>query len=96
MEFNKDEEGNLHKLPKKCIDTGMGLERIAAVMQNVHDNYDIDLFSALISKSQEYCGRTENKIAHKIIADHLRAAAFLIAEGVLPGKRQELRITQIN
>ncbi len=63
----------------------MGLERIAAVMQNVHDNYDIDLFSALIDKSQEYCGRTENKVAHKIIADHLRAAAFLIAEGVLPG-----------
>ncbi|WP_250296575.1 alanine--tRNA ligase [Wolbachia endosymbiont of Oedothorax gibbosus] len=85
MEFNKDEEGNLHKLPKKCIDTGMGLERIAAVMQNVHDNYDIDLFSALVDKSQEYCGRKENKVAHKIIADHLRAAAFLIAEGVLPG-----------
>ncbi len=85
MEFNKDEEGNLQKLPKKCIDTGMGLERIAAVMQNVHDNYDIDLFSALIDKSQEYCGRTENKVAHKIIADHLRAAAFLIAEGGLPG-----------
>ncbi|MCA7010318.1 alanine--tRNA ligase [Wolbachia endosymbiont of Tribolium confusum] len=85
MEFNKDEEGNLQKLPKKCIDTGMGLERIAAVMQNVHDNYDIDLFSALVSKSQEYCGNTESKVAHKIIADHLRAAAFLIAEGVLPG-----------
>ncbi|WP_353287907.1 alanine--tRNA ligase [Wolbachia endosymbiont (group B) of Gerris lacustris] len=85
MEFNKDKEGNLQKLPKKCIDTGMGLERIAAVMQNVHDNYDIDLFSALVSKSQEYCGNTENKVAHKIIADHLRAAAFLIAEGVLPG-----------
>ncbi|MFP3023478.1 MAG: alanine--tRNA ligase [Wolbachia sp.] len=85
MEFNKDEEGNLQKLQKKCIDTGMGLERIAAVMQNVHDNYDIDLFSALVSKSQEYCGNTENKVAHKIIADHLRAAAFLIAEGVLPG-----------
>ncbi|UIP91144.1 alanine--tRNA ligase [Wolbachia pipientis] len=85
MEFNKDEEGNLQKLPKKCIDTGMGLERIAAVMQNIHDNYDIDLFSALVSKSQEYCGNTENKVAHKIIADHLRAAAFLIAEGVLPG-----------
>jgi alanyl-tRNA synthetase len=85
MEFNKDEEGNLHKLPKKCIDTGMGLERIAAVMQNVHDNYDIDLFSALINKSQEHCGSTENKVAHKIIADHLRAAAFLIAEGILPG-----------
>ncbi|MGL9758671.1 MAG: alanine--tRNA ligase [Wolbachia sp.] len=85
MEFNKDEEGNLQKLQKKCIDTGMGLERIAAVMQNVHDNYDIDLFSALVSKSQEYCGNTENKVAHKIIADHLRASAFLIAEGVLPG-----------
>ncbi|WP_419247155.1 alanine--tRNA ligase [Wolbachia endosymbiont of Rhagoletis indifferens] len=85
MEFNKDEEGNLHKLQKKCIDTGMGLERIATVMQNVHDNYDIDLFSALINKSQEYCGRTENKIVHKIVADHLRAATFLIAEGVLPG-----------
>ncbi|WCR58013.1 alanine--tRNA ligase [Wolbachia endosymbiont of Ctenocephalides felis wCfeJ] len=85
MEFNKDEEGNLQKLPKKCIDTGMGLERIAAVMQNVHDNYDIDLFSALINKSQELCRNTENKVAHKIIADHLRAAAFLIAEGILPG-----------
>ncbi|OWZ25705.1 alanine--tRNA ligase [Wolbachia endosymbiont of Wuchereria bancrofti] len=85
MEFNKDEEGNLQKLPKKCIDTGMGLERIAAVMQNVYDNYDIDLFSALISKLQEYCGDVENKAAHKVIADHLRAAAFLIAEGVLPG-----------
>ncbi|MGL9718872.1 MAG: alanine--tRNA ligase, partial [Wolbachia sp.] len=85
MEFNKDEEGNLQKLQKKCIDTGMGLERIAAVMQNVHDNYDIDLFSALINKSQELCGNTENKVAHKIIADHLRAAAFLIAEGIPPG-----------
>ncbi|MDM8334891.1 alanine--tRNA ligase [Wolbachia pipientis] len=85
MEFNKDKEGSLQKLPKKCIDTGMGLERIAAVMQNVHDNYDIDLFSALISKSQEHCGNMENKVAHKIIADHLRAAAFLIAEGILPG-----------
>ncbi|CCF78179.1 alanyl-tRNA synthetase [Wolbachia endosymbiont of Onchocerca ochengi] len=85
MEFNKDEEGNLQKLQKKCIDTGMGLERIAAVMQNVHDNYDIDLFSAIISKSQEYCGNIKNKVAHKIIADHLRSAAFLIAEGILPG-----------
>ncbi|MEY2392924.1 alanine--tRNA ligase [Wolbachia endosymbiont of Tettigetta isshikii] len=85
MEFNKDEEGDLQKLPKKCIDTGMGLERIAAVMQNVHDNYDIDLFSALINKSQELCGNAENKVAHKTIADHLRAAAFLIAEGILPG-----------
>ncbi|MDR2548496.1 MAG: alanine--tRNA ligase, partial [Rickettsiales bacterium] len=85
MEFNKDEEGNLQKLPEKCIDTGMGLERIAAVMQNVHDNYDIDLFSALVNKLQELCGNTENEVAHKIIADHLRAAVFLIAEGTLPG-----------
>lgn len=85
MEFNKDEEGNLHKLPKKCIDTGMGLERITAVMQNVYDNYDIDFFSAIINKSREYCGNAENKVARKIIADHMRAAAFLIAEGVLPG-----------
>ncbi|MBD0391888.1 alanine--tRNA ligase [Wolbachia endosymbiont of Pentalonia nigronervosa] len=85
MEFNKDEEGNLHKLPKKCIDTGMGLERITAVMQNVYDNYDIDFFSAIINKSREYCGNAENKVAHKIIADHMRAAAFLIAGGVLPG-----------
>lgn len=53
---------------------------------NVHDNYDIDLFSDLINKSQELCGNTENKVAHKIIADHLRAAAFLIAEGILPAK----------
>ena len=85
MEFNKDKEGNLHKLPKKCIDTGMGLERITAVMQNVYDNYDIDFFSAIINESREYCGKAENKVAHKIIADHMRAAAFLIAEGVLPG-----------
>ncbi|MGL9732907.1 MAG: alanine--tRNA ligase [Wolbachia sp.] len=85
MEFNKDEDGNLQKLPKKCIDTGMGLERITAIMQNVYDNYDIDLFSALINKSQELSGNTKNKVAHKIISDHLRAAIFLIAEGVLPG-----------
>jgi alanyl-tRNA synthetase len=70
---------------KKCINTGMGLERIAAVMQNVHDNYDTDLFSALINKSQELCGNSENKVAHKIIVDHLHAAVFLIAEGILPG-----------
>ncbi|MBV0900003.1 MAG: alanine--tRNA ligase [Wolbachia endosymbiont of Fragariocoptes setiger] len=85
MEFNKDEEGNLYKLPQKCIDTGMGLERITAVMQNVYDNYDTDFFSALIDKSQEYCGDQKNRVAHKIIADHIRAAAFLIADGVLPG-----------
>ncbi|WP_333023231.1 alanine--tRNA ligase [Wolbachia endosymbiont of Pentidionis agamae] len=85
MEFSRDEEGNLYKLPKQCIDTGMGLERISAVTQNVHDNYDIDLFSAIINKLKEYCKNVENKAAYKIIADHLRASAFLIAEGILPG-----------
>ncbi|WFW29924.1 MAG: alanine--tRNA ligase [Wolbachia endosymbiont of Menacanthus eurysternus] len=85
IEFKKDEGGNLQKLPKECIDTGMGLERITAIMQNVYDNYDIDLFSALIKKSQEICGNVANKVAHKIISDHLRAASFLIAEGILPG-----------
>ncbi|MDG7056458.1 MAG: alanine--tRNA ligase [Wolbachia endosymbiont of Meromenopon meropis] len=85
MEFYKDEEGNLQKLSKKCIDTGMGLERITSIMQNVYDNYDIDLFSALINKSQELCGDSENRVAHKIITDHLRAAVFLIAEGIFPG-----------
>ncbi|OEY86880.1 alanine--tRNA ligase [Wolbachia pipientis] len=82
MEFDKDAEGNLHALPKKCIDTGMGLERITAVLQNVYDNYDTDFFTAIISHIQKYC---TSKVAHRIIADHMRAAAFLIAEGVLPG-----------
>lgn len=84
MQYDKDEEGNLHKLPKKCIDTGMGLERIASVMKGVCDNYETDIFLALIGKSQEKSGDRVNKIAHRIIADHVRAAAFLIAEGVTP------------
>ena len=74
-------------LPRPSIDTGMGLERVAAVLQGVHDNYDIDLFKALIRASEDLTNtRAEgkNKASHRVIADHLRASAFLIADGVLP------------
>lgn len=74
-------------LPRPSIDTGMGLERIAAVLQGVHDNYDIDLFRALIRASEEALGvraEGDQRASHKVIADHLRAASFLIADGVLP------------
>ena len=74
-------------LPKPSIDTGMGLERIAAVMQGQHDNYDIDLFKALISASEELTSTKaegDNQASHRVIADHLRASSFLIADGVLP------------
>lgn len=84
MQYDKDEAGNLHKLPKQCIDTGMGLERIASVMKGVCDNYEIDIFLALIDKSKEKSGNRVNKLAHRIVADHVRAAAFLIAGGVTP------------
>ncbi|MBX2806386.1 MAG: alanine--tRNA ligase [Hyphomicrobiales bacterium] len=74
-------------LPRPSIDTGMGLERIAAVLQGVHDNYDIDLFKALIEASVEASGvaaKGEQRISHRVIADHLRSTSFLIADGVLP------------
>jgi alanyl-tRNA synthetase len=76
-------------LPRPSIDTGMGLERIAAVLQGKHDNYDIDLFRALILASAEAAGVAadgEHAVSHRVIADHLRASAFLIADGVLPSK----------
>ncbi|GAT79171.1 alanyl-tRNA synthetase [Ehrlichia ruminantium] len=85
MEYNRTEEGELSVLPRKCIDTGMGLERIAAVMQGVHDNYDINLFKALIAMSKKESGNSSCEIAHRVIADHVRSAAFLIAEGLTPG-----------
>src|SRR4030095_11075210 len=75
------------ELPKKSIDTGMGLERIAAVMQGVHDNYDTDTFKALIAASEKLTNtRAEGaqQASHRVIADHLRASGFLIADGVLP------------
>ncbi|MGI8706242.1 MAG: alanine--tRNA ligase [Sphingomicrobium sp.] len=75
------------ELPKKSIDTGMGLERIAAVLQGVHDNYDTDTFRALIEASEDLThtkAEGENKASHRVIADHLRASGFLVADGVLP------------
>ena len=76
-------------LPRPSIDTGMGLERIAAVLQGKHDNYDIDLFRSLIEASAEASGVAADgahAVSHRVIADHLRASAFLIADGVLPSK----------
>jgi len=89
MQFEQLPGGERVALPRPSIDTGMGLERIAAVMQGKHDNYDIDLFRALILASAEASGVAPDgpqAVSHRVIADHLRAAAFLIADGVLPSK----------
>lgn len=85
MQYNKSEDGTFNPLPHKCIDTGMGLERIAAVVQGVCDNYDTDLFKAIIAKSQSVFGNHQHAVAHRVIADHVRAASFLISEGLVPG-----------
>jgi len=87
MQYEQREDGTRVDLPRPSIDTGMGLERIAAVMQGTHDNYDIDLFKTLIDASVELTGvpaEGANAPSHRIIADHLRASSFLIADGVLP------------
>ncbi|WP_188702034.1 alanine--tRNA ligase [Silvimonas iriomotensis] len=85
MQFNRDESGVLHKLPKPSVDTGMGLERISAVMQHVHSNYEIDLFQALIAEAQKVTGAEDiNSPSLKVIADHIRSCAFLVADGALP------------
>ncbi|HQX13201.1 MAG TPA: alanine--tRNA ligase [Nitrosomonas sp.] len=86
MQYNRDSEGTLHPLPKPSVDTGMGLERISAVMQNVHSNYDIDLFQHLIQAAARVTD-TQNLADNslKVIADHIRACAFLITDGVIPG-----------
>ena len=86
MQYNRDASGELHPLPAPSVDTGMGLERIAAVLQHVHSNYEIDLFTALIAAVAEQLGAsdTEDK-SLRVIADHLRSTAFLVADGVLPG-----------
>src|SRR5689334_14671004 len=87
MQYEQVDKATRLPLPRPSIDTGMGLERIAAVLQGVHDNYDIDLFKALIGASEAATGvpaRGEHKASHRVIADHLRATSFLIAEGVLP------------
>ena len=86
MQFDRDAAGVLTPLPKPCVDTGMGLERLAAVLQHVHSNYEIDLFQNLIRAAARETGAKDlasNSL--KVIADHIRACAFLIADGVIPG-----------
>ena len=84
MQFEQFADGTRKPLPKPQIDTGMGLERIAAVLQGVHDNYDIDLFRTLIAASKSLVAGGSNGPSHRVIADHLRSTSFLIADGVSP------------
>ncbi len=87
MQFDQAANGTRTELPKPSIDTGMGLERLAAVLQGVHDNYDIDVFGALIAASENLTGvkaEGERQASHRVIADHLRSVGFLLADGVLP------------
>jgi alanyl-tRNA synthetase len=91
MQYNRDEAGNMHLLPKPSVDTGMGLERIAAVLQHVHSNYEIDLFVNLLKAAKEAvdaaggenCDATSPSL--KVIADHIRACSFIVVDGVIPG-----------
>ena len=85
MQFNRDESGKTSPLPKPSVDTGMGLERIAAVMQGVNSNYETDQFTNLITASEEILGNKKST-SHKVIADHIRSSVFLILDGVLPEK----------
>jgi alanyl-tRNA synthetase len=85
MQFNRDESGVLTPLPKPSIDTGMGLERLAAVLQHVHSNYEIDLFQNLIKAAARETGATDlSNNSLKVIADHIRASSFLIVDGIIP------------
>jgi len=89
MQFERDEKGNMTPLPKPCIDTGLGLERVISVLQNVPTNFETDLFVPIMEKVEQLSGRkkeasNENEVAMKVIADHSRASAFLICDGVLP------------
>ena len=86
MQFNRDEAGVMHPLPKPSVDTGMGLERISAVLQHVHANYEIDLFQTLIQAAARETKTTDlDNPSLKVLADHIRACSFLIADGVIPG-----------
>jgi alanyl-tRNA synthetase len=86
MQYNRDAAGEMVPLPKPSVDTGMGLERIAAVLQGVHSNYEIDLFQALVDAAAGLIGVEEREHASlRVIADHIRSCAFLVADGVLPG-----------
>ncbi|NCN43710.1 MAG: alanine--tRNA ligase [Piscirickettsiaceae bacterium CG_4_9_14_3_um_filter_43_564] len=85
MQFDRSEDGTLTPLPKPSVDTGMGLERLAAVMQHQHNNYDIDLFQAIVKKAAELTGETDlTNNSLRVIADHIRSCAFMIVDGVLP------------
>ena len=85
MQFDMQPDGSLNKLPAPCVDTGMGLERLAAILQHVHSNYEIDIFAALIKAAarETHCADLGNN-SLKVIADHIRATAFLVSDGVLP------------
>ena len=86
MQFDRSADGEMRPLPAPSVDTGMGLERIAAVMQQVHSNYEIDLFAKLIESAAEVLGvKNDGSSSLNVIADHIRACAFLIVDGVLPG-----------
>jgi len=86
MQYNRDQDGEMHPLPNPSIDTGMGLERIAAVMQKVHSNYQIDLFQALLGAAARLLNQESTvNTSLNVIADHIRSCAFLISDGVLPG-----------
>lgn len=91
MQYNRDDKGEMHLLPKPSVDTGMGLERISAVLQHVHSNYEIDLFQNLmkaVKEAVEAAGAENvdpNSPSLKVIADHIRACSFIIADGILPG-----------
>ena len=86
MQFNRDEAGVMHPLPKPSVDTGMGLERISAVLQHVHANYEIDIFQGLIAAAARETNTTDlSSPSLKVLADHIRACSFLIADGVIPG-----------
>jgi len=91
MQFNRDDAGVMHKLPKPSVDTGMGLERLAAVLQHVHSNYEIDLFVNLLAAAKQAVevagasGVEPGSPSLKVIADHIRACAFTVADGVIPG-----------
>jgi len=86
MQFNRDEQGNMPRLPKQCVDTGMGIERLAAVLQHVHSNYEIDLFQSLIKAAARETGTADlGNNSLKVIADHIRACSFLIVDGIIPG-----------
>ena len=86
MQYNRDASGEMTPLPRPSVDTGMGLERLAAVMQHVHSNYEIDLFQALIRAAAELTGTTDlESKSLRVIADHIRSCAFLVVDGITPG-----------